>query len=525
MQRLLFISLLGFLSLISVAQNQVLPPDRIYGQLFLDVQMQRVFPDSKTFADCSPLKNPAGIISDYLLKKRDSLTVFSLQQFVKENFALPEATPSGYQSDGSDSVSLHIRKLWKVLKRDPDPVTEGNSLLPLPFPYIVPGGRFREVYYWDSYFTMLGLQESGDWEMIENIIRNFSFLIQTYGHIPNGNRSYYLSRSQPPFFSLMLGILAEKKGNRVYTNYLPSLQTEYDYWMDKSAATKHLIVMPDGSVLNRYYDMDSIPRQESYREDEILARKESLKAGKNMQSGYYRICRELRSGAESGWDFSSRWFEDGNSIGTVRTTSLIPVDLNCLLTHLEEVLAIAYKEKGNQTLSGFYAQKAEARKKAVNKYCWNEAEKWYVDYIFTTKRQSAELTAAGLYPLFFQLASEQQAREAGMTVQEKFLRAGGIVTTLKNTGQQWDAPNGWAPLQWIAVKGLANYRQDELAATIAGRWIRLNVGVYRRSGKLMEKYNVENTSLEAGGGEYPGQDGFGWTNGVLLKLISQYGNK
>jgi len=134
MQRLLFISLLGFLSLISVAQNQVLPPDRIYGQLFLDVQMQRVFPDSKTFADCSPLKNPAGIISDYLLKKRDSLTVFSLQQFVKENFALPEATPSGYQSDGSDSVSLHIRKLWKVLKRDPDPVTEGNSLLPLPFP-------------------------------------------------------------------------------------------------------------------------------------------------------------------------------------------------------------------------------------------------------------------------------------------------------------------------------------------------------------------------------------------------------
>ena len=101
--------------------------------------------------------------------------------------------------------------------------------------------------------------------------------------------------------------------------------------------------------------------------------------------------------------------------------------------------------------------------------------------------------------------------------------AGGVVTTLKQTGQQWDAPNGWAPLQWMTVMGLENYGYNALAVDIAGRWIRLNTAVFERSGKLMEKYNVEDTSLLAGGGEYEGQDGFGWTNGVLLALIKKYG--
>jgi len=134
------------------------------------------------------------------------------------------------------------------------------------------------------------------------------------------------------------------------------------------------------------------------------------------------------------------------------------------------------------------------------------------------------LTAAGISPLFFQIASKSQAIKVEKTLLRRFLKDGGIVTTLKNTGQQWDAPNGWAPLQWIAVKGLTNYDRLSSAHTIAQRWIKLNKDVYLRTGKLMEKYNVENTTLDAGGGEYSGQDGFGWTNGVLLKLISVYGN-
>ena len=170
-----------------------------------------------------------------------------------------------------------------------------------------------------------------------------------------------------------------------------------------------------------------------------------------------------------------------------------------------------------------YIQKAGARKSAINKYCWNEKEKWYVDYNFALQKQSTELTAAGISPLFFHIATKNQAVSVEETLLSYFLKEGGIVTTLKNTGQQWDAPNGWAPLQWIAIKGLTNYDCQNSAQMIAKRWIRLNVDVYTRTGKLMEKYNVENTSLDAGGGEYSGQDGFGWTNGVLLKLISIYG--
>lgn len=524
MKHFLFICLIGLLTLTAVSQNSALPPDKIYGKLFTEVQMQQVFSDSKTFVDCIPHKNPTEIMADYESLKNDAASKFSLNQFVKINFSLPENPQSTYQSVKTELVSTHIKNLWAILKRDPDTSIAGSSLLPLPNSYIVPGGRFREIYYWDSYFTMLGLQESGEWEMIENMIKNFSFLIETYGHIPNGNRTYYLSRSQPPFFSLMIDLLTEKKGNSVYADYLPQLQKEYDYWMDITASTKHAVVMPDGSTLNRYYDADEMPRQESYREDEELAQQESVKAESGTRDLVYsRICRDLRSGAESGWDFSSRWFADGQQIGSIQTTNIVPVDLNGLIYHLELTLAKSYTETGNVAQADMYKQKAIAREKAINKYCWNEKEKWYVDYTISTKKQSTELTAAGISPLFFKIASKTQASKAAGTLKQKFVKSGGVVTTLKNTGQQWDAPNGWAPLQWIAVKGLENYGQKATAKDIAERWIRLNVQVYERTGKLMEKYNVENTRLEAGGGEYSGQDGFGWTNGVLMKLISMYG--
>jgi len=322
----------------------------------------------------------------------------------------------------------------------------------------------------------------------------------------------------------MINLLAEKKGNTVYTTYLNSLEKEYDYWMDKTPGTKHVVTLPDGSVLNRYFDRDSVPRQESFREDYELATALSQKAEKRDQQKTYALaCRNLRSGAESGWDFSSRWFADGKTINTIRTTDILPVDLNGLLYHLEMTLAHAYKVTGNRSSYSTFLQKARARRTAINKYCWNEKSKWYVDYNVSLQKQSTELTAAGISPLFFILATKSNALKAEVTLLHLFLKDGGIVTTLKNTGQQWDAPNGWAPLQWIAIKGLTNYDRVSSAHRIARRWIKLNEDVYSRTGKLMEKYNVENTTLDAGGGEYTGQDGFGWTNGVLLKLISMYG--
>jgi len=524
MKQIFILSLMGLFCLQAFPQKTTLPPDQLYGQLFKDVQILPVFKDSKTFVDCTPKSTPEEIVSKYSMVRKDSVSKIILEKFVKENFNVPLNTPSVYVTGKSEPVESHIHNLWKVLERTPDPKVNGSSLLPLPFSYIVPGGRFREIYYWDSYFTMLGLEQSGEWEIIENMIRNFSFLIQTYGHIPNGNRTYYLSRSQPPYFSLMINLLASKKGNIVYTDYLNSLEKEYDYWMDKTPGTKHVVTLPDGSVLNRYYDQDSIPRQESYREDYEIALSQSRIGGKNKQKKTFPgICRDLRSGAESGWDFSSRWFADGKKISTIQTTNILPVDLNGLLFHLEMTLAHACKVTGNMPAYQSYLHKARARRSAINKYCWNEKEKWYVDYNFVLQKQSSELTAAGISPLFFNIATKVQALKVEETVLRLFLKSGGIVTTLKNTGQQWDAPNGWAPLQWIAIKGLTNYDRLSSAQRIARRWIKLNEDVYARTGKLMEKYNVENTSLDAGGGEYSGQDGFGWTNGVLLKLISIYG--
>ncbi|HEY3370425.1 MAG TPA: alpha,alpha-trehalase TreF [Prolixibacteraceae bacterium] len=524
MKRFLILGFIGLFWVSVFSQNASLPPDQLYKELFYDVQLRSVFPDSKTFVDCTPNLNPDEIVRRYRLWQSDSVSDNSLKQFVNEYFTLPLSPPSNYQVGTSESVENHILGLWKVLSREPDLKVNSSSLLSLPYPYIVPGGRFREIYYWDSYFTMLGLQQSGKWQMIEDMINNFSFLIQTYGHIPNGNRTYYLSRSQPPFFSLMVQLLAGERGEGVYAQYLNSLQMEYDYWMDKTAATRHVVKMPDGSVLNRYYDQDSIPRQESYREDFEVAHKVAQRTAVSNQAAVFSgLCRNLRSGAESGWDFSSRWLADGTKISSIQTIDIVPIDLNGLMYQLELTLAQAYQVEGDTIQHQLFVQKAKDRKLAINKYCWSEKEKWYVDYDIRLQQQSAALTAAGISPLFFSLATKDQASEVEKTLLRKFLKGGGIVTSLKNTGQQWDAPNGWAPLQWIAIQGLKNYQLNSTAREISRRWIRLNVDVYNRTGKLMEKYNVENTSLEAGGGEYPGQDGFGWTNGVLLKLISEYG--
>ena len=193
------------------------------------------------------------------------------------------------------------------------------------------------------------------------------------------------------------------------------------------------------------------------------------------------------------------------------------------LLHLEQTIAEAYWLKEDSEASKEYKSLAEKRKQAIQKYCWDTDLRFFVDYDFKEKKQKQLFTLAGLFPLAFSLATEEQSKQVAAIVNEKFLRPGGVVTTLETTGQQWDAPNGWAPLQWMTITALENYGHHELAAEIAKRWIGLNKDVFKRTGKLMEKYNVVDTHLEAGGGEYAGQDGFGWTNGVLLALIEKYG--
>jgi alpha,alpha-trehalase len=499
---------------------QLEPPSELYGELFVDVQMQRVFPDSKTFVDAVAKDSPAVILERYREERRRP--GFDLAAFVERNFTVSQPEDSGYRSIPGQDVCSHIDSLWSVLERSPEEADPRSSLLPLPYPYVVPGGRFNEIYYWDSYFTMLGLEESGRYDMAQSMVRNFASLIDRYGHIPNGNRTYYLSRSQPPFFAAMVELIADEAGDRegVYAEFLSALEEEYAFWMDGAdalapgSAHRRVVRLEDGTILNRYWDDRAVPRDESYREDVETAQA----SGRPPKQVY----RDLRAAAESGWDFSSRWLEDGKTLATIRTTELVPVDLNSLMVQLETTLANAYAAAREPEKAAEFKTRATMRTVAVRLHLWDVEKGIFTDNLWREGKPSGELTAATLVPLFFGLATKAQAERVAEVVRTKLLRPGGVVTSTAETGQQWDAPNGWAPLQWIAIEGLNEYGQRMLAETIAERWMDEVISAYRATGKLVEKYNVEDVSLEAGGGEYPTQDGFGWTNGVLRKLLVLY---
>lgn len=522
-------------------------PDRVYGELFTDVQMSGIFPDSKTFVDCIPKREPAAIVKDYLAAKNNPALRFSLKLFVEENFEMPKTPQLTYIQQEKDVVK-HIKNLWSALKREADKPIEGSSLIPLPHPYIVPGGRFREIYYWDSYFTMLGLKESGEYTMMQDMVDNFAWLISTYGCIPNGNRTYYMSRTQPPFFSMMVELLASVKGDSIYTQYLPEMEKEFRYWRGYKGGnyvyTQKWVSASNYTPLYRYYDSTAAPRPESYKEDSLLL-KSLMEFDFNKIPGYAQkrintenydywfrldqnrkpgeLYKNVRSACESGWDFSSRWLENGKDMKTIQALYLSPVDLNCLIFKLQSVLAKAYGLKGDTAKAAWFRKEALATKEnGILRYFFNNKEGWFMDYHAGRDKIAKEFTLAGMFPFFMNIADKQQAARAVEYLKKNFLKPGGVVTSLRTTGQQWDAPNGWAPLQWITIIGLENYGYHDLAKDIARRWIKLNNDVFLKTGKLMEKYNVVNPKAEAGGGEYPGQDGYGWTNGVLLALIAKY---
>jgi alpha,alpha-trehalase len=526
-QRFLFLLLAFVLAGSSFGQQTtqpVLPPDKIYGVLFRDVQMDKVFADGKTFADCIPKRKPAEIVADYEAAR--SHPGFELKKFVEDNFEIPGSASehSNYKTNTSEDVVTHIKNLWPVLKRVPDKPVEGSSLLPLPYPYIVPGGRFREVYYWDSYFTMLGLKESGEIEMINDMVKNFAYLINTYGHIPNGNRSYYLGRSQPPFFSVMVELLAEVKGDSVFQEFLPAMEKEYQFWMEGAdkikpgQAYRRIVKLKDGAILNRYWDDVPTPRPESWREDVLTAEK----SGRNKIEMY----AHLRAAAESGIDFSSRWFADQRTLRTIHTTDFLPVDLNSLMYHLEVSIAKAKLMNKEDSAADQYRKVAAKRAERIDKYFWNKSRNFYTDYDFRAKKKSNHINPAGMYPFCFINEHPDYmsflGKKVAAVIRQKLLDPGGVATTEFDTGEQWDAPNGWAPLEWMTIWGLDRCGQKDLAADIAARWVKLVEKVYKETGKLMEKYNVADINKPAGGGEYAGQDGFGWTNGVMLRLIRQY---
>jgi alpha,alpha-trehalase len=481
-------------------------------ELFRDVQLARMFEDSKTFVDLTRDRSFRDLERLYL-QERDRIG-FDLQDFVHEHFTDPGSTASSFETDMSRDMYSHISAMWNVLSRGPDTLNQNTSRIPLPNPYIVPGGRFKEIYYWDSYFTMIGLVSDNRMEIARDMLGNFAHMIDSLGFIPNGTRDYYLTRSQPPFFALMVDML-EAKDSSLQGYYFPHVAREYEYWMEgaetlaEGQAENRVFRAGESIFMNRFWDSARTPRPESYGEDVQLAEDFPEDQKGNLYG-------HLRAAASSGWDFSSRWYAREGEFASTETANILPVDLNCLLYFMETELAKGFKERGDAESAEKLEKRAKSRKKLINTMMWDPQAGFYKDFNFKSNSRCGEITLAGVYPLYFGIASRRQAEKVKDHLMEDFLKPGGLVTTLRITGQQWDAPNGWAPLQWMSVQGLIKYGYTNEARDIIERWLSLNQRVYRQEGKMMEKYNVVDTTLLSGGGEYPTQDGFGWTNGVAL---------
>ncbi|HSH55517.1 MAG TPA: trehalase family glycosidase [Candidatus Limnocylindrales bacterium] len=488
--------------------------------------------DGKILADSEPRCPVADIAARYVVA--GSALDFSWDDFYKQHFIEPELPAEGVKAKPGIAIDEHIDAMWQKLTLPAS--TDGYTRIGLPNPTVVPGERFSESYYWDSYFTMRGLAVAGKWDMVEGMVNNFAYQIDQFGYVPNGARFYYLGRSQPPVFSHMVRLLAERPDEHAsgspleqtsyketMTKYLRHMRKEHEFWTDGRSrivsgiggtAVKRMVLMPDGSFLNRYYDSNATPRPESYRKDIELAQD----AGIEQPTKPHEFFRYIRAAAESGWDFSGRWCADGRSLKTINTTDIVPIDLNSLLYDLEATIAEASVYAGEPERANFYQKEAERRKAAINKYLWDAQDGFYYDYNHQQGRMNKYPTMAAAFPLHSRIASFDQAAAVATRLQTEFLQSGGYATTLQETPEQWDGENGWSPLHLIAHTALCNYGFDIAAEEGSSRWIGRNKDLFDRTRQCHEKSNVGSVVKAGDGGEYEGQTGFGWTNASLLDL-------
>ena len=482
-------------------------PAELYGPLLARVQERAILPDGKTFVDAVP-KGPVEEIMVEFARLPDSDE--ALRRFVVSRFDLPEPSPPLATESPVRPLRTHIRATWAALARDPQGSAPNSSALPIRHRHVVPGGRFREMYYWDSFFTMLGLVRDGELALANGIVDAMTDLIESHGHVPNGTRTYYLGRSQPPLYHMMVGLLNDRRP-AVAARRLAAMKREHGWWMAgvgelaPGERSGHAVRLADGNLLNRYWDPRDTPRDESWREDVETARRSGRPPGE--------VYRDLRAGAESGWDFSSRWLDD-DSLSSIATTAIAPVDLNAFLYGLETAIAAS-----GDPDAPVYIELANRRRSAMREHMWSERNGVFCDFDLEREVVRPGVTAAALSPLLTGLADRTQADMTAQVSRDRLLAPGGLRTTLIESGQQWDRPNGWAPLQWIAVAGLRRFGHHALAQEIARRWITTVDAVYRRSGLLYEKYDIER-SVVGEGGEYASQVGFGWTNGVTADFLS-----
>ncbi|KAJ2579171.1 hypothetical protein GGH95_003240 [Coemansia sp. RSA 1836] len=557
------------------------------GELLHAVQMAKLYPDDKTFVDKPTLKPPTQVLANFALIGGSKANRSALAQFVAENFGQEgsELKPVNLSKPGGSSPPLFLNNIndpllkafgqtvngyWGTLIREQDLSVlceEGcvSSMLPLKYHFVVPGGRFRELYYWDTYFSLEGMLRSGLWDLSLSTIRDLLALVNVYGFVPNGARVYYLDRSQPPLLTLMVKLYYEHTGDTAFVaEALPLLQREHAYWQANHSVN---VSIPNGGgeegttvQLNRYIVDTDQPRPEAYAKDYELAH--NATSDPDIQAGIYA---DMATGAESGWDYSTRWVKYPNAVPkdhilySIRTRQVVPVELNAILYQVEQALAdfvvLANCSSSPSIIADTnYGELARMRRNAMYSVFYDQPSGLFYDYILDERRRSDILSPAALWP-YWSFGSDKSNstqphdnRETKASAIAAFApvfrilssNPGGIPATLYNSGQQWDYPSAWPPLQYVLMQGALNMGHIDLGLSLAQTFVDsvfcawYNTGgsipgILEKlpnttdSGHMFEKFDSTQVGKEGGGGEYTVQAGFGWTNGVLLWTLDTFG--
>ena len=426
-----------------------------------------------------------------------------------------------------------------------------HGLLYLPNPYVVPGGFFNEMYGWDSYFIIRGLLEDNKLDLARGQVENFFYEIEHYGAILNANRTYFLSRSQPPFLSAMVMVVYEKQPNKAWIEKAyPYVVRDYKMW----TSDQHLA---GNTGLSRYFDYGEGPSPDIgatgnpyYAEvltalvqtgeaNDFVARNQKAEQKSDalnavgpkytitsciegaacaktatvaLTADYYKGDRSMR---ESGYDISSRF---GAYSG--HTHHYAPVCLNSLLYQTERNLQKMAEILGQPGAAREWSDRAQLRQQRMNKLLWNQSRGMYFDWDFTRNSQSDYVYATTFFPLWVGLASDTQAK-ALIANLKQLEQPGGIVMSPYDTKLQWDFPYGWAPNNLITVEGLRRYKANDDADRLSLKFLTMIVENFRKDGTIREKYNVVKRSdeMEVSAGYHENVIGFGWTNGTFLTLL------
>lgn len=501
--------------------------------------------DCKALSDSWVIGQPEEVVQRYRILS--SQPGFDGMLFFTDNFRAPQYGGYGHdagevQADNTGlSLSEYISKSWVDLTYHVP--KDAGTLIGTKHPHLKAGERYAEGYYWDLENGLQGIvteaTQTGDpelWKLAWGVVRNCADLIDIYGFVPNGLRTYYLTRSQPPKFTSMVKLLAAQYPEAV-EEFLPQVTKEYNWWMKGEGqldpnkgiyAADHVLLMPDGSILNRYWDTEDTPRPEGRRKDIETARR-------NPNVDPRVIYRNLRIMAESGRDFTAEYLEDAERLETAYADRIAPVDLNPILWEVEDFVAQAHDKAGRSVLAAEFRERADARADAINKYLWTGDDQtgYYCGFLFDPDFKQGEPTRfpsmTMTYAVARDIAPSDRSESVCRILNTRFMKRGGYIASLVQSGEQWDDPNAWAPDQDEADKA------QERTASITGnpvyamnarvgraRWVGRHAQIYRQLGTIVEKCNAVGVDpLAVQDGEYPLQRGFLWTNGILRKFLTK----